>query len=205
MISFRQAIDRHFRHRGERDSLPFGVRPRRKGQDGRLLLAQVMRDLGFRVGVEIGTQYGLSAKLWCETIPGLYLTCIDPYVIYQARRSQTKQDAVYEEAKKTLSPFGAILLREKSLDAVTQFQDRSLDFLHVDGNHEFDECVQDIIHYVPKVRVGGLVIIHDYVSFYRGGVVEAVNGYTRCHGINPWYVTSDIAPSAFWQRGAERL
>jgi predicted O-methyltransferase YrrM len=163
-----------------------------------------MQDLGFSVGAELGTQYGLSAKLWCEAIPGLSLTCIDPYAIYQARRSQEKQNAVYEEAKKTLSPFNVTLLRERSCDVVDRFPDGSLDLLHIDGDHGFDVCVQDIIHYVPKVRDGGVVVIHDYASFYRGGVVEAVNGYTRCHRISPWYVTNDIAPSVFWQRGAEQ-
>jgi len=201
---FQQVISRHFHFEGERDSLPFGVRPRKKRQNGRQLMSRVMRDLGFRVGAEIGTASGESAKLWCEALPGLSLTCIDPYTVYRPRRSQKKQDAVYEEAKNNLAPFDVTFLRERSLDVVDQFEDGSLDFIHIDGDHSFDPCVMDLIHYCPKVRDGGMVLVHDYVSFYLGGVVHAVDGYTSCHLIRAWYVThQDAAPTAFWQQGAE--
>jgi len=203
METFDDILSRHFRFYGERDSLPFGVRPRRRRQDGRVLLALVMRDMGLHIGVEIGTQYGYSAKTWCENIPGLSLTCIDPYTTYRARRSQEKQDAVYEQAKHNLAEFNVTFMREPSLVAVDRFSDDSLDFVHIDGDHAFDACVQDIIKWVPKVRKGGMVLVHDYVSFYLGGVMDAVNGYTRGNVIKKWFITHDQTPTAFWQRGVE--
>ena len=164
-----------------------------------------MRDLNFRVGAEIGTRYGESAKLWCETVPGLKLTCIDPYSVYRARKSQEKQDAVFAEAQKNLAPFDVTFVRESSLTAASKFEDGTLDFVHIDGDHAFDMAMQDIILYVPKVRKGGLVLIHDYFNFYQGGVVQAVDAYAACHVINPWFVTRDLEPTAFWQRGAEQV
>jgi len=205
MQDFRKALEKHFRFMGDSDVLPHGVKARRRRQDGRMLLARMMRDMEFRVGAEIGTRYGVSARLWCETIPGLKLTCIDPYGVYRARKSQEKQDDVYEEAKKNLANLDVTLVRESSLDAFSRFEDESLDFVHVDGDHAFDMVMQDILFYVPKVRKGGMILIHDYFSFYQGGVVHAVNAYTACHVINPWYVTHDLEPTAFWQRGAERI
>jgi len=54
------------------------------------------------------------------------------------------------------------------------------------------------------VRIGGLVLVHDYCAFGMSGVIPAIDSYTHCHWIDPWYVTRDQEPTAFWQRGAER-
>ena len=205
MEAFDDILARHFRYYGAVDALPFGVRPRKNRQDGRVLLARVMRDMGLDKGVEVGVQYGHSAKTWCENNPELHLTCIDPYSIYRARRSQEKQDSVYEQAQRNLAGLNVTFLRERSLDAVDRFDDGSLGFVHIDGDHSFDACVQDIIRWVPKVRKGGMVLIHDYVAFYLGGVRDAVDGYTRNHVIRKWFVTHDQTPTVFWQKGEERV
>ena len=209
MTHFEESLDRHFRsHIGEADVLPYCVRSRRRTsvQDDRRLLSRVMGDLGFKVGAEIGTARGDSAKMWFEAMPGLKLTCIDPYVMYEQRRSQEKQDGFFEEAKQALSSFDVTFLRASSRDVVDEFEDGSLDFINIDGDHLFDAVVRDLIEYVPKVRCGGMVLIHDYIPFFRGGVVHAVDSYTTCHMIDPWYIThKDAGPTAFWQRGAERI
>ena len=208
MNELEKVLDRHFRfHPGEVDILPFCVRSRRKRrQDDRVLLARVMNDMGFRVGAEIGTACGESALMWCQAMPDLHLTCIDPYVVYEQRRSQEKQESFYEQAQKTLANFDVTFLRERSMEVVDQFENGSLDFINIDGDHLYDAIVMDLIHYVPKVRKGGMILVHDYIPFYRGGVVHAVDAYTACHLINPWYIThKDAGPTAFWQRGAEEI
>lgn len=207
MNELEEVLERHFRlYRGMADCLPYCVRSRRqRSQDDRVLLARVMKDLEFRIGAEIGTAKGESAQIWCSEIPGLHLTCIDPYIAYRVRRSQEKQDAFYEEAKRRLGPFDVRFIRASSREAADQLEDGSLDFINIDGNHEFNEVVRDLIEYVPKVREGGLILVHDYVPFYLGGVVHAVDGYTTCNMIDPWYLThKDASPTAFWQQGAKR-
>lgn len=203
-MDFTQALKANFRFMGTPDIMPCGLKGRRRRQDGRTLLARMMRDMEYRVGAEIGTRYGDSAKLWCETNPGLKLTCIDPYSVYRPRKSQEKQDAVYEAAKKNLAPFDVTFVREGSHAAASRFADESLDFVHIDGDHGFDAVMQDLILYVPKVKKRGMILIHDYFNFWLGGVVHAVNAYTTCHLIHPWFVTRDEEPTAFWQRGAEQ-
>jgi len=205
MSDFLAILEQHCHYYGQTDSLPFGVRPRRRNQHGRTILARILRDMGFREGVEVGTERGTSAMLWCETNPLLHLTCVDPYGVYRARQSQEKQDAVYALAQENLKPFNATILREPSLEAVTHFADGSLDFVHIDGNHEFDACMMDIIHWVPKVREGGLILIHDYCNFYRGGVVQAVDAYVSGHAIRSWFVTHHAPATAFWQKGVELI
>ncbi len=203
MLDLRKQLEKHFRFIGGRDNLPLLATPMPRKAGGRVQLALTMRDMGLTKAVEVGSRYGASAQLWCENIPGLDLTCIDPYVAYH-RVSQARQDLIYAGAQENAAKFGFNLLRKASLDAVDDFADGSLDWVNIDGNHTFDAAVQDIIRWAPKVREGGLVLVHDYCAFGMSGVIPAVDAYTHCHWIDPWYVTRDMEPTAFWQRGAER-
>jgi len=199
-----QALKRHFRFVRGKDNLPILATPRAGRNNGRLGLANTMADLGFTRGLEIGTRYGQSARTWLDIIPGLELVCIDPYQAYHHTR-QSEQEKIYADAQANLAEYRNVaLLRITSRAAVHSFEDGSLDFVYIDGDHTFDEAAQDIIQYAPKVRPGGLVLVHDYCSFLRSGVIQAVDAYTHCHRIEPWYVTRDYEPTAVWQRGTER-
>lgn len=206
MHDFRKALEKHFRFTGGKDNLPIlatSLYRRRSDGMGRVALAKVMNDMGLKKAVEIGCRYGASGLLWCEHIPGLDLTCIDPYRAYH-RVSQERQDKIYAGAKENAAKAGFRIVRKASLDAVDDFADGSLDWVHVDGDHSFDQAVQDVIRWALKVREGGLVLVHDYCSFGLSGVIPAIDAYAHCHWIDPWYVTRDMEPTAFWQRGAER-
>lgn len=203
MQDLRKHLNQHFRFMGGADNLPFLATPNSRREGGRIALARTMNDMGLRKAVEVGCRYGASAKLWRENITGLDITCIDPYRAYH-RVSQARQDLVYAGAIENAALYGFKVLRKASLDAVDDYADGSLDWVHIDGDHSFDAAVQDIIRWAPKVREGGLVLVHDYCSFGMSGVIKAVDAYTHCHWIEPWYVTRDMEPTAFWQRGAER-
>jgi len=205
MSDLAKTLRAHFRKDNWRggDNLPHALRPTKRNQ-GRHELSLVMGDLGFTTGIEIGTRFGDSARSWCEAMPDLHLICIDPYQPYSSLNDQERQDRAYEKATAALADYNVDILRKPSHDVVADFPDGSVDFVYIDGDHAFDAVAMDIIQWAPKARKGGLVLIHDYFQFHNGGVVAAVDGYTRCHGIDPWYVTFDVSPTAFWQRGSEK-
>ena len=209
-MEFQKALERHFKFTGRaaRDNLPVLAIHRRKwgpsGDNGRHCLARVVCDLDCRRGVEIGTNWGDSAKIWLTCAPKLHLLCIDPYATYNARHSQEEQDAIYTEATKRLKPYNAEIIRESSLVVVERVEDKSLDFVYIDGNHAFDSVMQDLIRWVPKVRRGGLVMLHDYCHHWWAGVIRAVDAYTMAHRVEPWFLTRDYRPTAFWEKRAER-
>jgi predicted O-methyltransferase YrrM len=206
MQDLRKALNKHFRFIGGLDNLPelaTSLYRRRADGMGRKALALTMADMGLKKGVEIGCRYGASGMLWMEHIPDLALICYDPYAAYH-RVSQERQDLIYAGAQENAKQAGFIINRMASLDAVDCHADGELDWVHIDGDHSFDAAVQDIIRWAPKVREGGLVLVHDYCAFGMSGVMPAVDAYTHCHRIDPWYVTRDMEPTAFWQRGAER-
>lgn len=209
-MQFQEAMKKRFNFTGraDRDNLPSAVVHRANwgpsGDHGRQSLARMIGDLGYREGVEIGTHRAESSVMWLTHANGFHLTCIDPYATYAARNSQKRQDAVYAEAVERLKPYKADIIRAASLDVVSSFEDGSIDFLYIDGDHEFDPVMQDLICWAPKVRSGGMIVLHDYCVVWRGGVMKAVDAYTSAHRIDPWYVTRDYNPCAFWEKGIER-
>lgn len=160
-------------------------------------LAELFCELGFKIGAEIGVRQGAYSAKLCHRNPGVELYCIDVWGVYDNKYTQEKQDYIYSKAVKNLAKFNATLIKKKSLDAVGYFQDGSLDFVYIDGNHKFDHVMVDIIEWSKKVRKGGIIAVHD---FYGGevGVQKSVEAYVHCHHIDPWYVTKELAPTAYW-------
>ena len=167
----------------------------------RMNLASLFNELGFKVGVEIGTARGRYAKSLCRRIPDLRLYCVDPWkkhdeYVYPAE--QRKFDDGYEATKKRLAPYDVRIIRKLSLEAVKEFEPGSLDFVYIDGNHEFSHAASDIYAWSKMVRPGGIVSGHDFRRFLRADlqmhVVEAVMGYTIAYKIRPWFVLGSRYP-----------
>lgn len=53
------------------------------------------------------------------------------------------------------------LVRDKAENAVTMFEDNSIDLLHIDGNHSEDLAYKDATLYLPKVKQGGIIFFDD--------------------------------------------
>lgn len=161
-------------------------------------LARVFAEAGYKYGAEIGVRHGYYSHTLCRTIPNLKLLCVDPWAPYRGHNVE-KMEATYQSAKARLEPYDATLIRKTSMEAVQDIPDNSLDFVYIDAMHEFDPVMLDIIHWAPKVRPGGIVAGHDYCWYYQGGVVVAVDAYTKCHDIQTWYLTQlDKEPSWLW-------
>jgi hypothetical protein len=163
--------------------------PQRYGDRKRL--ATLSQKLGHKRGCELGVRGGSFSALFCKA--GLEMWCVDPWAVCP-NYPQERQDKSYAEAVRTLTPYGAHLVRKPSQDAVGDVPD-GLDFLHIDGRHEFDYVMLDIIQWAPKVRQGGIIATHDY---HLSGVKRAVEAYTLAHHIDPWFYLKNHQPTAFW-------
>jgi len=51
-----------------------------------------------------------------------------------------------------------------SLEAVSQFQDGSLDFVYLDGRHYRKAVLEDLNLWFPKLREGGLLAGNSYLD-----------------------------------------
>jgi hypothetical protein len=123
------------------------------------------KQIGYKVGAEIGVFQGEFTEKFCQSGLGMY--AIDPWVGYagagRTEKVQTKQDTNFEHAKTRLSPFdNCTIVRKSSMEAINDFKDNSLDFVYIDGDHRFRYFAEDIYEWYKKIRPGGAISGHDY-------------------------------------------
>jgi hypothetical protein len=87
------------------------------------------------------------------------------------------------------------MLRKTSMEAVADIPDESLDFVYIDGLHNFKDVAHDIWEWSKKVRVGGLISGHDYAYSPKPHgdpnalhVKYVVDAYVRAMRISPWFI-----------------
>ena len=154
--------------------------------ENRIDFAHYLKEQKANVGAEIGVADGRYSEILLKANPQLQLLSIDPYIPYNGNwRSQRNQDEAYEKAKKRLIPFGdrSAILRKTSLEASINMIDKKLDFVFIDGAHDFNNSMLDIILWTRKVRKGGIVSGHDYYDARTVKVIPAVDAYCRENGI----------------------
>lgn len=187
----------------EGDTLPFTGFKRSTREDLALLFAE----LKFTIGAEIGVCSGEFSEVLLKANPELKLLCVDPWTGYlspwdyqvSARRAEVR----YNTTKTRLALYKNVqFIRKTSMEAVKKVADKSLDFVYIDGLHDFDNAMMDVIHWTKKVKIGGIVSGHDYRKMYGGDVPAVVDAYTRAHQISEWYITTkEKACSFFWVNG----
>lgn len=173
------------------------------GRDG---LAMLFCALGFKVGAEIGVEQGLYSERLCQLNPGVNLWSIDAWTAYKGYRdhvSQDKLDGFYRAACERLKPYGGEVVKGFSAEVVTRIPDRGLDFVYIDGAHDFYNVAVDICLWSKKVRPGGIVAGHDFKrdkgKDWVCHVKDVVQAYAYAYGIRPWFVTTlDKSNSWFW-------
>src|SRR5258705_3022397 len=103
----------------------------------RTIMAKVIQELGFRRGVEVGIAEGLHASVLCKNNPNLVLDGVDCYEKYPGYEEYDDPNKYYLEAKERLKDYKFTFVKKYSMDAVKDYADNSLDFVYIDGAHDF--------------------------------------------------------------------
>jgi hypothetical protein len=137
-----------------------------------------------KIGAEIGVAGGQHIKALVENTKIQKIYGIDPYIIdtwdmsgfFNVEEDYNGFDGLNNEVKEMLSVYGnrVELIRKKSLDAAVDFGDESLDFVFIDGAHDYENCYNDINCCHNRVRVGGYIMGHDWEHLACPGVQQAV-------------------------------
>ncbi len=165
-------------------------------------------------GVEVGVFQGEFSELLLKTWESSKLTSVDPWKEFPTEDyvdtcncSQDQHESNYSCTAARLEPFGlrSHILRTTSVDASSQFETGSLDFVYLDAQHHYEAVRDDIDLWHSKVRSGGVIGGHDYLDgrlpsgLY--GVKRAVTEFTTAHGYEVVVTREPNWPSWFARIG----
>lgn len=122
--------------------------------------------------VELGTHNGFSFFTFCEAAERLgidsTLSAIDTWE--GDDHAGFYGEEIYTEVrgvKESLYDSRAVLLRGYFSDFVDTFDDGSIELLHIDGRHGYDDVKEDFESWLPKVAEHGVVLFHDIAVHER--------------------------------------
>lgn len=118
--------------------------------------------------VEVGTCWGGFSDFLLDFTPCSKLYCVDPYKKFDKLEyfdalnlaSQEFMDSKFFSVKEKLQDkFGnrVDFIRKTSVEAANEFEDNSLDFIYIDGNHKFQAVLDDLNAWYPKLRKDGIL------------------------------------------------
>lgn len=153
--------------------------------------------------VEVGVAKGNFAREFLSQWEGKSYKMIDPHEaqdveIYKEDQPNDWQDWKNHCLKICEEDNRAELITAYSPAAADLFKNGSLDSVFIDGNHSYRAVMEDLDAWWPKVRIGGIMSGHDFMTNTEGGawieVDRAVERWAKEHGV-VFYVTPC---TSFW-------
>ena len=148
------------------------------------------------IGAEIGVFEGDNAYSIMKTLPMTHLFLIDPYKSYEgyepAKLHGNKEEL---KARKKLSKFSEKItfIKEMSSEAL-EYVPGELDFVYIDGNHEYTYVLDDMRNYYGKLKKGGILAGHDIQNGFiknHDGVASAFVDFVKEKNLKPYIWAPD--------------
>ena len=126
----------------------------------------LITEISPKVCVELGTHTGNSYFSFCQSVADADLPtkcyAVDTW-LGDAHAGYYGDDIFYQVNDHNQEYYTRFsrLLRMTFDEAVTYFADGTIDLLHIDGMHTYDEVKHDFETWLPKLTSGALVLFHD--------------------------------------------
>lgn len=132
-------------------------------------LVDVLRPRSF---VELGTHNGYSFFAICQAVERLGLGTT-AYAVDTWRGDEHAgfyDETVFRSVTQRNARYAgfATLVRSTFDEALPYFADRSIDLLHIDGRHGYEDVRHDYQSWMPKLSAGAVVMFHDINVRERG-------------------------------------
>jgi hypothetical protein len=149
------------------------------------------------VCVEIGVWRGKFSRQILDTVNPLHLALIDPWEHFddgdktdafagrtQKQRFEDIYNDVCQQFINEVESGQVSIMRELSDTAIKQFEDQTIDFAYIDGDHSYEGVCADLAALFPKMRDEGIIAFDDYHRFgwWGDGVLRAIHEFI---GRNP--------------------
>ncbi len=144
--------------------------------DGNQLYKEAVARVNSGIFVEIGCWFGLSttimAKYIQESGKNIKFYTVDifkgsdysEYLINtMGKYTGEEQWSEYSNyiREQGVEPY-IQTLKMTSVEASELFEDKSIDFVFIDGDHNYEAIKKDIESWLPKIKTGGVMAGHDY-------------------------------------------
>ena len=138
----------------------------------RLDLLYKLKEFAPKFVCEVGVQRGEYAKCILETIPSIEKIYLVDLWEQQENYFDLANisDLAHQECMNitiaNIRPWQekVFLLKGFSTQMAKQIPDNSLDWVYIDARHDYKGCYEDIETFWPKIKVGGIMSGHDYMS-----------------------------------------
>jgi hypothetical protein len=174
--------------------------------------AVVKKHLGdVDIAVEVGVWRGDYSRLIVGALAPTKFYGVDPYQIFEDYKdqpdpvefaNQQNLDRLHDRVVNNYRSLpGTSLMRSTGIQAAQQFDDNSIDFVYIDGDHTYEFVSKDIAAWWPKVRAGGILSGHDYTpgnprKGHVYGVIEAVTEFAQQNNLE--VKTTDEEYATWW-------
>lgn len=116
--------------------------------------------------VEVGSFQGVSTMLFSLFVKKIYSIDSYDYVVPPTGRIPS-HDQLFVDAEKTFIErtkdiSNIIKIRKPSLEAAKDFEDRSLDLVYIDAEHDYNSIKSDVRAWRSKLKSRGILAGHDW-------------------------------------------
>ena len=146
--------------------------------------------------VEIGVWRGEFSGTILRVLQPDNLCLIDPWMHFEdaeqsdafaGRTGAEKMERIFAQVQKRyqsqIESGQVTIKRDFSVNALAEFEDESLSFAYVDGDHSYEGVCADLEALFPKMKGGGVMAFDDYHrrGWWGVGVIKAINEFLGRH------------------------
>jgi hypothetical protein len=125
----------------------------------------LVREQKPRLFVELGVHNGFSYFVGCQSIQECHLNSKAFAVDHWLGDSQAGffDDSVFQGVKTLNQKYSSFstLLKMSFDEALDQFENSSIDLLHIDGFHSYESAKNDFESWLPKMSSSSIILLHD--------------------------------------------
>jgi len=126
--------------------------------------------------IEIGCYMGDSTKIFADSGRFTKIYAVDPWVAgYDDRDAASRSDFKYVETAfdQFADEYDIVeKIKMTSNDALSKFDNHSVDLVYIDGDHRAEAVKNDIRNYRDIIRPGGYLAGHDWTNAKVGPAKE---------------------------------